>query len=569
MVEWIEDDTSNQNKRRFLESADLRTNTHPIIAFRAAFKEDKYFDSSDIKSAFGLDESDLDDTLNWIKENFETILLRSNREVNLRKLLDYYWEVHKKLPVEIPFLEIGAYTNRIFVKIDTPDWAKTRYVETLAEEEDEMWCKILESQDLVFIYTPDLHGQGIREGLRKRNISKAWLVKEISSDLNVTGHEAWDDSIYTQWKELDAPEIDIFLLNQSVPFNYYFESENIRALIEQSSGKVADRLKTTIYIFKENPTVNIFQILSEHQEILFPDDSHLLVKLLARKVAAGNTADIFTEAQNVKIQENLQEFQNIIDTFDSNEVRLLSENAAKLLPILKDGNLQNIIIVDDENLRNAISDNLSIIKALADKDAFEVIGKLLERASKEQLEKLLDIWDEVEQELEKERSKPKPVALIGYLGERLVYLWLQNKELDPKNVQHVAKIEPAFDVLFNHNDHPYCVEVKTTIKSALEADNAIPFFLRASQYDFIQKNPDKDYIVFRLSLQDIGLTHLYDKYKVLGSDLNAILENSKDEIDEDLMAYINNENSVRRFKHNRMVFRMNIPKIDMEFWESF
>jgi hypothetical protein len=78
-----------------------------------------------------------------------------------------------------------------------------------------------------------------------------------------------DDTIYTQWKEQDAPEIDIFLLNRSVPFNYYFESMNIRTLIEHSSGKIADRLKTTIYIFKENPTVNIFQILSEHQEVLF------------------------------------------------------------------------------------------------------------------------------------------------------------------------------------------------------------------------------------------------------------------------------------------------------------
>jgi hypothetical protein len=57
------------------------------------------------------------------------------------------------------------------------------------------------------------------------------------------------------------------------------------------------------------------------------------------------------------------------------------------------------------------------------------------------------MWGEVEQELEKERSKPKPVALIGYLGERLVYLWLQKNESDPKNVVHVGKTQPAFDVL--------------------------------------------------------------------------------------------------------------------------
>jgi hypothetical protein len=81
--------------------------------------------------------------------------------------------------------------NRITVKLKIPDWTRIRYIEAIAEEEDGIWYKIIDSQDLDFIYTPDPYGQGIREGLRKRTISKAWLVKEISSELNVAGLEAW------------------------------------------------------------------------------------------------------------------------------------------------------------------------------------------------------------------------------------------------------------------------------------------------------------------------------------------------------------------------------------------
>jgi hypothetical protein len=71
-----------------------------------------------------------------------------------------------------------------------------------------------------------------------------------------------------------------------------------------------------------------------------------------------------------------------------------------------------------------------------------------------------------------------------------------------------------------------------------------------------------------LSLQDIGLIHLYDQYKGYGTDLDAILANCGDEIDERISEYINNESSADRFKRNRLVFKMNIPKLDLEFWED-
>lgn len=568
ILEWMKKGDDASNRKHFLTKAGLRGESDPTIEIRRKFRNEESFYEKDLENAFSTNVEGLVAIMNWIKNRFDIIELKSSRDISFRKILDYYWTANNGLPEVVPLLKKDTIGNKIHLQFNSPDWTKVRYITSLAGVEEQLWLDIIEREEYEFLYTSDSYGNKFREGLSlKKNILEARLIKSI--DIPANESKVWDEKVYKVWKAEEKVDLNIFLLDHPVPFLCYFETGNVSVPIDSHENVKADRDSDNIYIHQEFPNENIYQVLSDQQEVLFKSDPDKLVRLLAKKLSASIEGDsLLTDDQKDKIRNNLELYQHIIDLPQA-DIQMLSQNADKILPMLKDGNLQNIIVVEDENLRNAISENLSIIGALADKDAFEVIGKLLERASKEQLEKLLDIWDEVEQELEKERSKPKPVALIGYLGERLVYLWLQNKELDPKNVQHVAKIEPAFDVLFNHNDHPYCVEVKTTIKSALEADNAIPFFLRASQYDFIQKNPDKDYIVFRLSLQDIGLTHLYDKYKVLGSDLNAILENSKDEIDEDLMAYINNENSVRRFKHNRMVFRMNIPKIDMEFWESF
>jgi hypothetical protein len=57
-------------------------------------------------------------------------------------------------------------------------------------------------------------------------------------------------------------------------------------------------------------------------------------------------------------------------------------------------------------------------------------------------------------------------------------------------------------------------------------------------------------------------------YKIYGTDLDAIIENCGDEIDEKLLEYINSVPSANRFKRNRLVFKMNIPKLDLEFWED-
>jgi hypothetical protein len=53
-----------------------------------------------------------------------------------------------------------------------------------------------------------------------------------------------------------------------------------------------------------------------------------------------------------------------------------------------------------------------------------------------------------------------------------------------------------------------------------------------------------------------------------GMDLEAILDNCGEEIDEKLLEYIDNETSGNIFKRNRLVFKMNIPKLDLEFWED-
>lgn len=568
ILEWKNKDNDVSNRNQFLTSAGLRGESDPIIDIRRKFRNEESFYEKDLENAFSTNVEGLVATMNWINNRFNIIELKSSRDISFRKILDYYWTAHNRLPEVVPVLTKYTIGNKIHLQFNSPDWKKVRYITSLADVEEQLWLDIIEREDYEFLYTPESYGNKFREGLSyKLNIPEARLIKSIAIPANE--YKVWDEKVYQAWKVEEKVNLNIFLLGRPVPFLCHFQTGNVSVPIDSHENVKAGRdFDDNIFIHQEFSNENIYQVLSDHQEVLFREDPDKLVRLLAKKLSASIEGDsLLTDDQKDKIRNNLELYHHIIDLPEA-DIQMLSQNADKILPILKDGNLQNIIVVEDQKLRNAISENLSIIRAIADKDAFDVIGKLLERATKDQLEKLLDMWDEVEQELEKERSKPKPVALIGYLGERLVYLWLLKKENNPQNVNHVGKTEPAFDVHLKHNNREYCVEVKTTIKSAREVDNAIPFFLRASQYDFIQRNPGKDYIVFRLSLKDIGLTHLYDKYKMYGMDLEAILDNCGEEIDEKLLEYIDNETSGNIFKRNRLVFKMNIPKLDLEFWED-
>jgi len=565
ILEWMNKGDDANRRRQFLTDAGFRDASDRVIQLRRKFRNEESIHEQDLVEAFSADVERLEATLGWIRYRFDVIELKSGRDVSLRKILDYYWTNHNGFPEVVPIVNSGIGSNKLHLQFKSPDWNKVRYITSLADDEEHLWRDVIEREDFAFLYTPDSFGNKFRDGLsREKSISEARLRKSI--DIAVNEPKEWVEKVYQAWKAEYSVDLNIFLLDRPVPFLYYFETDNVSVPLDSVDNVKTDRDRDDIYIHQEFPNEDMYKVLSDHQDVLFKKDPDKLVRLLAKKLAVSTEDEgLLTDDQKDKIRNNPESYRRIID-LSQEDVQLLSDNANKIMPLIRDVNIEKLhrlIQETDENTRSQILDHLDLIKTMSDMDLFDILGQLLKKADKEQLEKLVKMWDEIEQELEKEKSKPKPVALIGYIGERLVYWWLEQRSFAP---EHVGREVWAYDITMNLNDQPYRIEVKTTIKSVKETDETVPFFLRANQYRYIQSNPDEDYVVVRLSLADLGLTNLYDKYKILGTDLNMILELCSKEIDEYLLRYLNK--SYETFRNTRMVFKMNIPGFNQEFWEE-
>lgn len=570
ILEWMNKSDDANHRRQFLTDAGFRDASDWVIQLRRKFRNEESIHEKDLVEAFSSDVERLEATLGWIKHRFNVIELKSGRDISLRKILDYYWTDHNRLPEVVPVLNSGIGGDKMHLRFKSPDWNKVRYITSLADEQEHLWRDVVDREDYAFLYTPDSFGNKFREGLsRKMSISEARLIKSIAISANEP--KAWEEKVYKAWKAEDRVDLNIFLLDRPVPFLYYFETDNVSVPIDLRDNVKADRDRDDIYIHQEFPSENIYQVLSDHQEVLFRSDPDKLVRLLTKKLAfSAEDDDLLTDNQKDKIRNNPESYRRIID-LPEEDILMLSENADKIVPLIRDSNIEELhrfLLETDKNTRSQILDHIDLIKTMSDMDLFDILGQLLKKADKEQLEKLVEMWDEIEQELEKEKSNPKPVALIGYIGERLVYLWLMRNEKNLEDVEHVGLDRLPYDVFLHYNNNPFFIEVKTTIKSVKDQDETIPFFLRASQYEFIQSHPNEDYVVVRLSLSDLGLSYLYDNFKVMGPDLNVILNQCKDQIDEHLNKYLSSQTSANRFKTTRMIFKMNIPKFDQEFWED-
>lgn len=568
IVEWMNKGDNANHRKQFLTDAGFRDASDLAIQIRRKFKNEESIHEKDLAEAFSEDVEGLEAILDWIKHRFNIIELKSARDISLRKILDYYWVVHYRIPEEVPILQSVTNSNKIQIQFISPDWNKVRYITALAKEKTNLWKQIIEEGDYLFIFTSREDGDKFREGiLLKKKVSEARLTESI--DIPDKERRLWEDKVYQEWKTKEKVDLNIYLLDRPVPFSYYFETENIPVPIDALEEKAGrDRDRDDIYIYQEYAGENIYQILSDRQDVLFEKDPNKLVQLLAKKLSASAADDgLFSDEQKDKIRNNPESYRRIID-LPEEDILMLSDNADKIMPLVRDANieeLQRFIQETDETTRSQILDHINLIKTMSDMDLFDILGHLLKKADKEQLEKLVEMWDEIEQDLERKKANPRPVALIGYIGERVIYWWLEQKasNVDYKGLEYLP-----YDISIEHRSHPYFIEVKTTIQAEKETDDSIPFFLRKSQYKFIQTNPDIDYIVVKLNLKDLGLDYLYYQYKVLGSDFKSIIQHYAQDIDEKIKEFIVSTTGQNRFKSSRMIFKMNIPQFNREFWED-
>lgn len=545
IIQWTQAGIPPDSRKKFLIAAGLNGDHSAVVKFRSSLIQQRYLDQSciaDIVSS-GLDL--VVNTIKWAKTRLNWPVSPEGPIASaFHCLFQAFFQKEKR--VILHFLMFTKEDNGVKVSLKFFDKTQNShlYIRKLGKESEEILpVALLHTTHEVINFTHEGYSDEFIQIIRDQGALECWLDKEISVQTGDPIKE-WDDPRYDAWKEGAGKNYRIFLSSQELPVNYYLKILNGPQIpIGHFHKGDVDKKKTEegitqIYLHQKDND-NIFKLLAEHQEKLFKGDEAVLVSLLAMNISSNQ---IISLSGKVDPQKPAYQFSHQISADEHDKL--------------------------DKNLE-AITKNLDVIKNMAELEAFDVISALLGKGSKAELEWLVANWDEIQLDKEKGEAKPKPVALIGYIGERLVYLWIKGRIQDHNgnSIEHVGSTVREYDVSLTYNGRPYCIEVKTTIKSIHDEDGMTPLFLRPRQYDFIKSNPDKSYILSRISLQDTGLAYIYDQYKYRGNDLHEIIERCGEEIDQHLIAFLNNPSSRNGLRRGHLIFNMNIPKDGQEFWE--
>lgn len=244
---------------------------------------------------------------------------------------------------------------------------------------------------------------------------------------------------------------------------------------------------------------NIGFVTNQMVVVKYPNEENLSVLKMIEK----NIKDIEFFQEPFIVLQGL-----FVDQFEVLE-KLAEENQSDISNIVQSytGGANSIVKVD--------ADKVSSVQELA--DSFDA-EELMELADKK--DKILEILHDME-DAEDETLESKVRQTIGYIGELIFeqYLKALNKEYK------YAAIEGVGDYDFHNITDKTYIDVKTTLYSLKEG--TAPFYLHRSQNTFMQKHPNENYRIVRISLNDLNLQKSYERIRdIYGKDANP-LENER------------------------------------------
>lgn len=334
----------------------------------------------------------------------------------------------------------------------------------------------------------------------------------------ITDEKEWDAPYYEKWKNLNSNHYSyrIFGTKSQLSPNIIIENDGVElGRINGSKGEPVLRLpnkrKVSLYVSLLESSSITLQLLEQHKEILFPNESakNDFIKLLS----------IINEDQGNAIQKLIS--QGIIDE--------------KMNPISKDGEgvgkdkgstgSGNIFL---EGLNDL--DNPALVE-----EAWPLIKELIEKFGNEALERLQDA-------IMAEKDDSKPNMLSGYFGEKLFESWANVTGLSASYVgDHVWE----YDVQSNRGK----IEVKTKINSLYDegvgGSGTTAVYLRKSQFDYLEANIDENYYLVMISLVDLSLRERYDGWKSKWKENEDLVKIEVDQFTADFMKNYGNQHDFR------------------------
>lgn len=545
ILQWIREGETDK-KISFLTKAGLADETSHVLEFRRDFRRGESIRMKTVEE-LARDQWFADNTFDWMltqntlqpfdydRENAKAFhnlshcFFSSQGQLTSCFLIFEKNSTHKVKITRLPYPK-GAFFIHGDLKDDLEVWASA-------------FSQLTGSTFIAL--NPHQYTESYQKRLIAEGMQEAILEKDLSAQQQ-GNLQIWRNRHYDLWKANEGQDYQIFVLNTEIPFDYYLLANGSRQKIGQfNKGKVARKdseVPYQLYVYQENSAENIFKILADNQEELFPNkEAELLVKLLSYQLnetsspesTAGGNLQNFTSEEQKKLDENHVNLKVILNASKQPEL----ENMAQNLPFI-----HQILKLTQESDREKLLENL------------DLVSQLLQKADQDLLTLLLEHFDDLKSLLDRKAKKVTPNSIVGWIGERLVYLWLI-KLYGEQNVEYVAQDVWEYDIEFNIDGNNYKIDTKTTIKSVREEGDTIPFFIKRSQYNYLQTNPDENYFIARLSLKDLGLEDVYDRLKNMTLSFDEMIA----EIDQKLSLYIDFPGFSQRFRRNRMVFKMAMP----------
>lgn len=527
--QWIanwKNERETDEKTKFLIKAGLQKNDSAVIECRKRLNRNE-MPTQNCIDELAASKYFSQNTLHWLSTKFSWPILNSSEKVKAcNHLIQQYLSRHEDLPDYLLSLTTdGEQIMNEIIEIDNIE-GEWFYVESLDNgKHNEVWVKVFLTPNRTFIEGVDRSYKNVfYKRLEDIGIKKCFLKKEIKPEDSLTIKE-WDVEFYKIWREDDGKQYSIFLSDQPIPFEFSLDKGEENELIGKWNigevGRLEEKGLNKLYLhIKDNE--NVLKILGDNQDVLFKGDAEKLVKLMTASLGAKSIGTDIV----VPIGGNGGDPQGPVRTiggyhFDEH----LSEEEYKRL-----------------------NENLDIVK------------KLLNVVDSKLLDEIIENIESIIEALEKRDKKVTPNSLVGLIGERLVVLALQH-EHPLANIEYVAYEEPRYDIVFDDQEIRKKIDVKSTIHSIFEEGDSIPFFLKKSQFEYIRQNPNENYFIIRLSLFDLKLDRIYEKYKDrIGEEVEK--EVMIPWIDKDLSQFVLDKDFLDGFRKLIMTFKMNVPPKD-------
>ena len=315
---------------------------------------------------------------------------------------------------------------------------------------------------------------------------------EVSLKANDGNYIEINSPVYKKWKQLEGSRgISIKTSKQAIGISF-----------SMNKGK-----EEVFSIGIDNKDIGY--IVNKLVVVKYPNEEKLSVIKMIEK--------------NIKNMEFFQEPFILLQGLYVEQIETLEKIAEE-----KGTDISTIVNQSNQNGKpNETSDTNNGGNVKVEDEKIDSIRELAESFEAEELQELADNKDKILevlrdlQDAEDDSQESQVRQTIGYIGELIFEQYLKAQHKDYK----YAAIEGIGDYDFHNKTDKTYIDVKTTLYSLKEG--TAPFYLHRSQNMFMQKHPNENYHIIRISLNDLNLQKSYERIRdIYGKDANP-LENER------------------------------------------